>query len=87
MLMKGIASGRLMVWGYTYGKEIFTPELVPLWDSYKVKSVKFGTQHIILLVEVTKKGLASTIVMSWGKSSNGALGHGVGLILWMKAGN
>ena len=48
-----------------------------MWDSYKVRSISFGDQHILVLIETNKLGKNSTLMLSWGKSSAGALGHGV----------
>ena len=71
-------SGRLLMWGYSYGKIRFVPEVIPMWEIYKVKDLKFGDQHVLVLVETIKQGQKTTLLLSWGKSSYGALGYGVG---------
>jgi len=67
----------VLLWGYTYAKSSFSPEILPLWDSFKVRTLKMGAQHILALVDITTKGNKSKIILSWGKSSHGALGLGV----------
>lgn len=65
------------MWGYTYSKQYYTPELVPLWESYKVKKIGIGDQHLIALVRVSINNTSKSIILTWGKSSYGALGLGV----------
>ena len=68
------------MWGYTYAKSYFFPERVPLWESYKVRAVSMGDQHVLALVNMKalSQREATVGVIAWGKSSSGALGIGVG---------
>ena len=66
----------MYTWGYTYQKMLWQPERVPLWESHLVQDISLGSQHVLALVEI--KGSHRTVAMSWGKSSSGALGVGVG---------
>lgn len=73
-----IESGKLFIWGYTYTKSFYTPQYIALPVGGKVISLAFGDQHIICILQSeTPDGQIKHLAYSWGKSSAGALGHGV----------